>query len=194
MPEVKLHLGSARRRLRGFLNIDQEYSDGVDLVTDVRDLSAFADLSVSEIYSSHTLEYFDRDEVGSVLTEWSRVLIPGGGLFVTVPDLNQLIRIYHHTGDIRYVLGPMFGKWRNENNGETLYHRTVWDYASLRKSIEGSGFMSVSTFDPVHYLESIDETFDDYSLAFFPHMDRAGIPVSLSLHGVKEPVAIPQSH
>ena len=115
MYAVKLHLGSAKRRLRGFLNIEIEYSDGVDLVTDVKDLSAFPDSSVSEIYSSHTLEYFDRDEVGSVLAEWSRVLIPGGELFVTVPDLNQLIRIYHHTGDIRYVLGPMFGKWNNEN-------------------------------------------------------------------------------
>jgi len=190
MSEVKLHLGSAKRRLRGFLNIDKEYSDGVDLVTDVRDLSAFTDSSVSEIYSSHTLEYFDRDEVGSVLTEWSRVLIPGGRLFVTVPDLKQLIKIYHQTGDIRYVLGPLFGKWKNENNGETLYHRTVWDYPSLKQSLEDSGFISVSGFDPVHYLGSIDGNFGDCSLAFFPHMERTGIPVSLSLQCIKGPVGI----
>ena len=67
MTQVKLHLGSGKRHLKGFINVDREYSDGVDLVSDVRDLSAFADSSVAEIYSSHTLEYFDRMEVESVL-------------------------------------------------------------------------------------------------------------------------------
>jgi predicted SAM-dependent methyltransferase len=186
MAEVRLHLGSARRRLKGFLNVDIEQNDGVDLVSDVKDLRAFSDSSVEEIYSSHTLEYFDRDEVKAVLAEWHRVLVPGGKLYVSVPDLNQLIRIYEHTGDIRYVLGPLFGKWHNPNDGETLYHRTVWDFTSLKTQLEESGFASISRFEPIEYLGSIDQNFDDYSLAFFPHMDRSGIPVSLCIQGVKE--------
>ena len=185
MDEVRLHLGSAKRRLKGFLNVDREASDGVDLVTDVKDLSAFADSSVSEIYSSHTLEYFDRDEVRDVLAEWNRVLTPGGKLNVTVPDLNQLIKIYGQAKDISRILGPLFGKWHNAINGETLYHRTVWDFASLKMFLENSGFASISTFDPIDYLGSIDKNFDDYSLAYFPHMDRNGIPVSLSVKAIK---------
>jgi|688.fasta_scaffold06660_10 predicted SAM-dependent methyltransferase len=185
MVEVRLHLGAAKRRLKGFLNVDREASDGVDLVTDVKDLSAFADSSVAEIYSSHTLEYFDRDEVRDVLAEWNRVLTPGGKLNVTVPDLNQLIKIYGQTKDISRILGPLFGKWHNPINGETLYHRTVWDFASLKMFLENSGFASISTFDPVDYLGSIDKNFDDYSLAYFPHMDRNGIPISLSVQAIK---------
>jgi len=188
MTEVRLHLGSAKRRLNGFINIDREFSDGVDLVTDVADLSAFGDSSVVEIYSSHTLEYFDREGVRAVLAEWARVLKPGGEIYVTVPDLNQLLKIYTLSGDIRFVLGPMFGKWHNEHNGETLYHRTVWDHASLKTYLEDSGFESVSVFDPVAYLGSIDESFDDYSLAFFPHMDRSGTQVSLCMKGIKRRV------
>jgi hypothetical protein len=47
--------------------------------------------------------------------------------------------------------------------------------------LEGSGFKEVKTFDPVEYLGNIDEMYDDYSLAFYPHMDSSGIQVSLAL-------------
>lgn len=185
MSQLKLHLGAARRHLRGFINIDREPSEGVDLVSDVGDLSDFQDESVQEIYSSHTLEYFDRDEVIPVLAEWRRVLSPGGRLYLSVPDFSRLIQIYEKSGEIRYVLGPLFGKWNNPTKSETLYHKTVWDFSSLKNRLEDSGFENVSTFDPSGYLGLIDENFDDYSLAFYPHMDRNGIPVSLSMTAAK---------
>lgn len=181
MDLVKLHLGAAKRRLRGFTNIDREYSDGLDLVADVSDLSAFEDSSVSDIYTSHTLEYFDRVEVLTVLAEWRRVLSHGGKLHIAVPDFERLIEIYSKTGELSSIIGPLFGRWINENNGETIYHKTVWDFDSLKASLEECGFESVTRFDPISYLEEIDPEFDDYSLAFYPHMDRDGIPVSLCL-------------
>jgi len=185
MANVKLHLGAARRRLTGFLNIDREYSEGLDLVADVSDLSAFQSNSVNEIYSSHTLEYFDREEVISVLSEWNRVLAPEGKVFVSVPDLPKLIEIYLSSNEIGRVLGPLFGKWKNPANAETLYHKTVWDFASLSSAFEHVGFNKVSTFNPVEYLGSIDPEFDDYSLAFYPHMDPSGIQVSLCIQAEK---------
>jgi predicted SAM-dependent methyltransferase len=182
---MKLHLGAAKRRLVGFINIDRELSEGIDLVSDVKKLDSFPESSAIEIYSSHTLEYFDRSEALEVLREWGRVLAPGGRLFVSVPDFRQLIRIYESSGRLATVLGPLFGKWHNPNNGETIYHKTVWDYESLKKCLEDSGFGEVSPFDPVVYLASIDEGFDDYSLAYYPHMDRSGVQVSLCLTAVK---------
>lgn len=184
MKQVKLHLGSARRRLKGFVNVDREYSEGIDLVADVSDLSSFKNSSVTEIYTSHTLEYFDKEEVRGVLAEWKRVLSPGGFLFVSVPDFERLIQIYASSGQIERILGPLFGRWRNDVNGETLYHKTVWDFRSLSACLEECGFESVARFDPISYLTSIDPEFDDYSLAYYPHMDRNGIPVSLCLRAV----------
>jgi SAM-dependent methyltransferase len=181
MTQIKLHLGSARRRLKGFINIDREYSEGIDLVADVSDLSAFKDSMAYEIYTSHTVEYFDREQVRAVLLEWRRVLCHGGKLFVSVPDFERLIDIYRDSGDIARVLGPLFGRWRNETNGETLYHKTVWDFQSLSACLQECGYESIERFDPAIYLSSIDPEFDDYSLAFYPHMDRSGIPVSLCL-------------
>lgn len=181
MSLVRLHLGAAKRRLSGFTNVDREYSDGLDLVADVSDLSAFEDSSVSDIYTSHTLEYFDRVEVLSVLAEWRRVLCDGGQLHIAVPDFERLIEIYAKAGDLSSIIGPLFGRWRNENNGETLYHKTVWDFESLKTCLENCGFESVARFDPIAYLAGIDPEFDDYSLAYYPHMDRDGIPVSLCL-------------
>jgi hypothetical protein len=113
------------------------------------------------------------------------VLTPGGKLYVSVPDFRQLIKIYESSGSLASVLGPLFGKWHNPNNGETIYHKTVWDYDSLKNCLRDSGYCEVSSFDPVGYLASIDEGFDDYSLAYYPHMDRTGIRVSLCLRALK---------
>lgn len=182
---MKLHLGSAGRRLAGFLNVDREFSEGIDLVTDVSSLSAFEDETVEEIYSSHTFEYFDRDEATGVLQEWLRVLQPGGELYLSVPDFGQLLEIYKTAGDLQAVIGPLFGKWKNPNNDEIIYHRTVWDKKSLITALEKAGFFQVNRFDPIQYLSKIDPDYDDYSLAFYPHMDRTGVQVSLCVSGVK---------
>lgn len=184
---MKLHLGSAGRRLPGFLNVDREFSEGIDVVADVADLSAFGEGTVEEIYSSHTFEYFDREEAAVVLQEWSRVLEPSGRLYLSVPDFEQLLEIYHISGSLQTVIGPLFGKWHNPNNSETIYHRTVWDRASLIDALEAAGFAEVETFNPIDFLGNIDRSYDDYSLAFYPHMDRTGVQVSLCLTGKKSP-------
>jgi predicted SAM-dependent methyltransferase len=185
MNDLKLHLGSGRRRLQGFLNIDREFSEGIDLVCDVSKLDDFRDESVVEIYTSHTLEYFDRKQAAVTLAEWFRVLKPGGQIYVSVPDFDSLVQVYSQTGRIETILGPLFGMWHNTNEKQTHYHKTVWDFASLTQQLEVVGFEEVSRFNPIEHLTAIDPLFDDYSLAFFPHMDRAGIQISLCIRGAK---------
>jgi len=180
---MKLHLGSGRRFLQGFTHVDLEKFPHVDYVGGIDNLSQFDDYSVDEIYCSHALEYFDRYMVGSVLKEWYRVLKKGAKLYVTVPDFDALVKVYGVTSDLQKVIGPLFGRW--ENSTETLYHRTVWNYVDLKNELESSGFSGVSKFDPVSYLAEIDPSFDDYSLAYFPHMDRSGIQISLALVALK---------
>lgn len=60
------------------------------------DLEGFPDNSVSLIYSSHMLEHtsYGDDFNLQTLREWRRVTRPGGMLFIAVPDLDVLCRMY----------------------------------------------------------------------------------------------------
>lgn len=177
----KLHLGSGARTLNGFYSIDIEGHSNVDYVQDIRDLSNFLSGTITEIYTSHSFEYFDRLDAELVLTEWKRVLKKEGKIYITVPDFKSLIKIYESSGELGKILGPLFGRWKNAGNNAIIYHRTVWDFNSLSLALSKAGFVDVAIFNPIEYLESIDPAYDDYSLAFSPHKDRTGIQVSLAI-------------
>ena len=178
--EIKLHLGCWKRILPGFIHIDLCDLDHIDVKTSVDDLSMFKDESVGLIYASHVLEYFDRLEVNKVLKEWHRVLRPRATLRVAVPDFEALIEVYKRTGIIENILGPMYGKIFVENTDMVMYHKTAYDFRSLKDLLEKNGFNKVRRYrwqdTPPH------DKIDDHSQAYFPHMDKKnGILVSLNL-------------
>ena len=61
---------------------------------DLRQLLPLADGVYESVYSSHTLEHLPRNEVLRVLSEFRRVLKPGGILRLVVPDLELMARTY----------------------------------------------------------------------------------------------------
>lgn len=92
----KLHIGGRIKR-DGWEIFNIIPSAAVDHVGDARDLSRFLDNSFEVIYASHVLEHFDyRDEVVAVLREWKRVLVPGGKLHISVPDLETICLLWSH--------------------------------------------------------------------------------------------------
>jgi len=178
---IKLHLGCGKRVLNGWVHVDISDYEHIDFNQSIRDLSMFSDNTVETIYSSHALEYFDRNEVVSVLTERGRVLTKTGMLYIAVPDFLSLIQIYSEKGDLGNILGPLFGKMNSGIANQLIYHKTVYDESSLSLLLHECGFVNVEKYDPVQFLSEIDKDYDDHSLAFFPHMDRNGIQVSLCL-------------
>ncbi len=67
----------------------------VDHEGDARDLSRFDDGVFEAVYASHVLEHFDYNgELVDVLKEWTRVLMPKGKLYISVPDMDVLCRLY----------------------------------------------------------------------------------------------------
>lgn len=163
--------------------MDIEPFEHIDFIATIDNLDFIEDETVTEIYSSHSFEYFDRSQANAVLKEWHRVLLPGGAIYLTVPDFAALVNIYSTTGDLSTIIGPLFGRWNN--SGNILYHKTTWDFATLHSAFERAGFVQIGKFSPIEYLEKIDYQYDDYSLAFFPHMDREGIQVSLAISAIK---------
>ena len=140
--KMRLNLGSRDRSIPGFLGIDCDKHEGVDLVGDVSSLN-FADGSVSEIYASHVLEHFPHTKTASVLKEWARVLCPGGILYVAVPDFARTVEIYIKCGLNDWVQNYLWG----DQGYQTAFHCAGFDSGRLRKILLDSGFSEVSQID-----------------------------------------------
>ena len=177
---IRLHLGCWKRNIPGFINVDRYDAPHIHYKRDVKDLSMFEDESAELIYASHVLEYFDRDEVKVVLKEWRRVLCEGGTLRLAVPNFRTLVQVAITEG-VDKVLGPLYGKM--EINGSYIYHKTVYDFDSLKKVLEEAGFKNIRKYD---WRQLIHKDYDDHSQAYFPHMDKKhGILLSLNVEAIK---------
>ena len=175
---MKLHLGCGERYLEGFTHVDLAKYDHIDYEIPVDNLEIFSDNSVEEIYASHVIEYFDREEIKPVLKEWNRVLKENGVLRLAVPNFPELIKVYEISDDLSKILGPLYGKWKI--NTKSIYHKTVYDEKSLTDILEKAGFRNIRKWDWKTVFNNKD--FDDHSQAYFPHMDKEnGIHVSLNL-------------
>jgi SAM-dependent methyltransferase len=173
---MKLHLGCGKRHIPGYVHIDAIDYPHVDHVATIDNLSFLEENSVELIYNCHVLEHFKRREVDRVLSEWFRVLLPGGVLRVSVPDFASLCEVYQKFGgNLDLVIGALFGRQ------DYLYniHYNVFDYPSLSRALERVGFVDVRRYD---WRETEHSGVDDFSQAYVPHMDKQnGILISLNL-------------
>jgi predicted SAM-dependent methyltransferase len=89
----RLHIGG-KAKSDGWEILNANPAPYVDHVCNANDLSQFADNTFIEIYASHVVEHFDYvNELKDTLKEWNRVLVPGGKVFISVPDLDVLARL-----------------------------------------------------------------------------------------------------
>ena len=94
---LMLNLGGNQQH-SGWINVHvQSLSPGHDghvaeVVRDVGDLYGIPDNTVDALYCSHALEHMKIAQLEATLDEWSRVLKPGGVLFLSVPDLKVMAR------------------------------------------------------------------------------------------------------
>lgn len=183
--KIQLHLGCWKRNIPGFIHIEQADFPHIDYKTSIDKIPMFADESVDLIYCSHAFEYFDRQEAKLVLKEWWRVLKKGGLLRLAVPDFSALLKVYEKTGDLDKILGPLYGRMEIFTpSPKIIYHKTIYDFISLKKLLEDNGFSQVARYD---WRERIHKDFDDHSQAYYPHMDKDnGILISLNLEAVKQ--------
>jgi len=168
LSKYKLHIGCGKRYIPGFVHVDQVQFPHVDYVQDIRDLSNFADGSAEMIYACQVIEYFDREEVLSVLAEWRRVLTTGGVLRLSVPNFEVIARLYTAGLALEWFLGTLYGKI-GDGKGGHVYHRTTYDEASLTAVLERAGFASIERWD---WRETEHRDVDDFSQAYFPHMEK----------------------
>ncbi len=70
------------------LDIDESVSP--DIVGTMTDMTNVTDGSVNAVYSSHNIEHLYPHEVPTALAEFRRVLLPGGFVVITCPDLQSV--------------------------------------------------------------------------------------------------------
>jgi len=82
---MKLHVACGFKYKEGYVNIDADPRVRSDIVRNLERGLPFSDNTCEEILSEHTLEHIDPDLIHFVMSEFWRVLVPGGKLNVLVP-------------------------------------------------------------------------------------------------------------
>lgn len=189
-----LHLGCGKRVLPEAVHIDIGDFPHLDYCHDFRSLPMIESGTFDGVYASHCFEYIDRPDTVKVLREWKRVLKTNGILRIAVPDFEALCKVYSLTRDISKVIGPIFGRWDpnagksdviTSQNDHIVFHKYVYDEPSLTALLQEAGFNHIRRWDWREVFVGKWEGYDDYSQAYYPHMDKDnGILTSLNLEGI----------
>lgn len=162
-----VHLGCGEIDKPGWVNVDARSFPHVHVVTQRPDrLSLFPDGSVDLVYLSHVLEHLPRARIGSALSEFFRILRPGGTVRVSVPDFDLLVEMYQSSGrNVMAITQPLMGGQRSEWD----FHYTVFNRPHLQGLLEGAGFEDVAECNGTSVE---DHGFDDWSVRPVPWEGR----------------------
>ena len=145
---LHLHLGCGPKYLPGFVNIDANPLQKLDLWLDVRCGLPFASSSVESVYSTHMFEHFYPDELEDILRECARVLKPGGGMRLIVPSLRSAIVAYQQNRHDWF--DDSFPRHFDSTGGRFSnfvfcdgQHRTAFDFSYLDEVLRKAGFADV---------------------------------------------------
>src|SRR5271169_4570362 len=140
----KLHIGG-KTRSEGWEVLNANPAPYVDHVCNANDLSQFADNTFIEIYSSHLVEHLDYvGELQHTLKEWNRVLVPGGKLFTSVPDLDILAKLILEKNKLNvderfHVMRMIFGGHVDQYD----YHVTGLNEEFLTGFLNAAGYVNI---------------------------------------------------
>ena len=151
---VKLNLGCGDKILIGYINVDVAESrkgNKPDLVSDITKLDTFADNSVDEILTVHVIEHFYYWQLDDVLTEWKRVLKPGGVMITETPNLlfacQQILHNPYKAAlpNAQMSMWPLFGNPFEED--ELMCHKWCFSPQTLIQLFNDSGFVNIRQED-----------------------------------------------
>lgn len=137
---VNLNIGSGPKRIDGYLSCDCFKADFIDQVFDLTN-PPYPDNSVDNIYSEHSLEHTGWAEVDVALSNWYRILKPGGMLQLKMPDLKLCCLEYLRTGDL-FQKWTIYGvqKAQSEEPDSAQYHKSGFSKEEMKAKLEALGF------------------------------------------------------
>ena len=140
----RLHIGGTTKS-DGWEVLNANPAPYVDHVCNANDLSQFADNTFIEIYASHVVEHLDYiGELPNTLKEWNRVLVPGGKVFISVPDLDVLAALILDKNKLSiderfFVMRMIFGGHVDKYD----YHVTGLNAEFLTEFLNAAGYINI---------------------------------------------------
>src|SRR4029078_13509287 len=86
-----LHLGAGGKRIENAINCDL-HDPAADRKLDATNLSEIGNGTIDIVEHHHLIEHLLAADLQPALTEWARVLKPGGLLIISAPDLETVLR------------------------------------------------------------------------------------------------------
>lgn len=108
---------------------------------------------------SEVIEHFYYYEAEKIVREIFRVLKPGGILRITTPDIRKISQAYINGEVNAYEFNLFFYVEQNYRKPtfverfalkiyNTRYHCWLYDFESIRKLLEGAGFVNIVEWEP----------------------------------------------
>jgi predicted SAM-dependent methyltransferase len=166
-PSRQLHVGCGNRRVAGWLNVDvigSEYD--IDLGSG---RLPWPDDSFETIVSQHVVEHLELfSELKPLLSEFHRVLGPGGAVWLSCPDMEKICRAYangkleeyladRQSRDDYTTQGAPVSQVVNDLFHQYGEHKNLFDFELLRWALEESGFVDVRKIEEADLLGAFPE-------------------------------------
>lgn len=160
---LKLHLGCGTRHFKGYVNIDLNKTDAVDLACNICSLP-FPENPAQLIETYHVIEHMPRHDLPIALKEWLRVLDQGGKLIVEYPDFDKTVREYVAGNEQR--IDNIFGLQRfeyiadNEKKNDNISglqrfpadaHLFGYNFKRLEKILKECGYENIISTEATDY-------------------------------------------
>lgn len=149
---MKIHAGAGDKYWPGFTNVD--LCGEQDVTADVKAMP-FENAQAQEIHAIHIFEHLHRNEVGAVLSDWFRILAPGGKLCMEMPSLDKIVQmIVAGEQNLRMTLLGLYGD--PADSRPYMLHKWGWGQKELYDVLHKVGFVGILFPEPFFHFPRRD--------------------------------------
>jgi hypothetical protein len=174
---VLIHLGPGEENDDRFINVDTRPFPHIHFISSVEVQDLFPVNYADLVYSCHILEHISHVRISHLLSIWHKWLKENGVLRISVPDFDQIIKIYKEHGSCESIISPLMGGQGYDEN----FHKAIFNESFLTGLLFEAGFKNVEKWDPG---KVEDYSFNDWANRDYVFQEKT-YKISLNLQGVK---------